>query len=114
MSDFLRLCAIALALTVVIEIGIAWLLGLRSKTEIGTILLINVITNPALNYLMLVNTSFHLISRTSLLLLFLEAIVVLAEWLLLRYVLRHSLKRTLALSVAMNACSYAAGLLIFW
>jgi hypothetical protein len=46
MIDYLRLSAEALILTVVIEVGIAWLFGLRSKRELLTVLLINVITNP--------------------------------------------------------------------
>ena len=113
MIDYLRWSAEALILTIVIEVIIAWLFGLRSKRELLTVLLINVITNPLLNYLITVNGYFHLVSRTNLLILCLEVVVVLVEWRLLVWVLRQKVKKMLVLSVAMNAASYLAGLLIF-
>jgi hypothetical protein len=97
----------------VIEAGIAWLFGLRSKNELGTVILINVITNPLLNYLILINSYFHLVNQTGVLTLALEVCVVFAEWRLLLWVLRLGAKRMLVLSLIMNACSYLAGLLIF-
>ncbi len=113
MIDYLRLSIEALFLTAAIEVGVAWLFRLRSKTDIITIILINVITNPALNYLLLVNGYFHLFRQTTILLLILEAVVVLVEWRLLVYVFRKNVKSMLALAVVMNGFSYLAGLLIF-
>jgi hypothetical protein len=112
MSDFLRLLAIALALTVAVEVVIAWLFRLRSKTELSTVTLINVITNPLLNYLILVNGFFHLAPYSVVLILSLELGVVIAEWLLLSWVLRNRAGKMLVLAVAMNVCSFLAGLLI--
>jgi hypothetical protein len=113
MFDFLRLFAIALFLTLAVEIGIAWLFRLRSKTELLTIGLINVITNPLLNYLILVNGYFHLVPQNFALVLLLESGVVIAEWRLLLWVLHRKAPRMLALALIMNACSYLAGLLVF-
>jgi hypothetical protein len=113
MINYFRLSGEALILTIVIEIIIAWLFMLRSKTELWALILINVITNPLLNYLMAVNGYFHLISQTTALILFLEAVVVLVEWRLLVWVLRQEKKKMLVLSFVMNAASYLAGLLIF-
>jgi hypothetical protein len=113
MFDYLRLFAIALVITIVIEVGIAWLFRLRSKNELLTIILINVITNPLLNYLLLINDHFHLVNQTNVLILVLEICVVLAEWRLLLWVLRQGVKKILVLSLTMNACSYLAGLLVF-
>jgi len=113
MIDYLRWSAEALILTIVIEVGIAWLFGLRSKRELLTVLLINVITNPLLNYLITVNAYFHLVSQTNAFILCLEVVIVLVEWRLLVWVLRQSVKKMLVLSVVMNAASYLAGLLIF-
>jgi hypothetical protein len=114
MIDYLLLSTAALLLTTVIEVGIAWLCRLRSKRELGTVVLINVITNPLLNYLLAVNGYFHLVSQTFVLILCLEAGVVLVEWRLLVYVLRRGETGMLALSIGINACSFLAGLLIFW
>jgi hypothetical protein len=113
MIDYLKFSAVALILTIIIESGIAWLFGLRSRRELLTIVLINVITNPLLNYLLAVNSYFHLISQTTALLLCLEITVVLVEWQLLVWVLRMNSKKMLLLSFVMNACSCGAGLLIF-
>ena len=113
MIDYLRLSAEALILTIAIEVSIAWLFGLRSKTELWAVVLINVITNPLLNYFIMVNGNFHLISQTNALVLCLEAVIVLVEWRLLVWVLRQGVKKMLLLSFVMNTCSYLVGLLIF-
>ena len=113
MFEYLKLLVIALFLTIAIEVGIAWLFRLRSKKELGTVILINVITNPLLNYLILINSYFHLVKQTGVLTLALEVCVVFAEWRLLLWVLRLGVKRMLVLSLIMNTCSYLAGLLIF-
>ena len=113
MIDYLKFSALALVLTIIIESAVAWLFGLRSRRELLTIVLINVITNPLLNYLIAVNNSFSLISQTNILIWCLEVIVVFTEWRLLVWVLRQNSKKMLLLSFVMNACSYGAGLLIF-
>ena len=113
MIDFLRLSAEALILTIAIEVSIAWLFGLRSKKELWAVTLINVITNPLLNYLIMVNSNFHLISQVTVLILCLEAGVVVAEWRLLVYALRLGVIRMLVLSVVMNSLSYLAGFFVF-
>ena len=113
MIDYLKFSLEALLLTIVIEVVVAWLFGLRSKRELWTVVLINVITNPLLNYLIAVNGYFHLISQTTILILCLEVAVVLVEWRLLVWVLGQNSRKMLLLSFVMNACSYLAGLLIF-
>ena len=114
MIDYILLSVAAFILTTVIEVGVAWLCKLRSERELGTVLLINVVTNPLLNYLMVINGYFHLVSQTFILILCLEAGVVLAEWRLLVYALRRRATRMLALSFGINACSFLAGLIVFW
>jgi hypothetical protein len=113
MVDYLKFSAEALFLTIAIEFGVAWIFRLRSKTELLTIAFINLITNPLLNYLILVNGYFQLISQNIILVLILEVGVVLVEWRLLLYVLRQDVRKMFILSVVMNGLSYIAGLLIF-
>jgi len=113
MIDYLKFSLEALLLTIAIEVIVALLFVLRSKQELWTVVLINVITNPLLNYLITVNGYFHLISQTTILILCLDVAVVLVEWRLLVWVLRQSTKKMLLLSFVMNTCSYLAGLLIF-
>ena len=81
--------------------------------ELGTVMLINVITNPLLNYIIMVNGYFHLVSQTNAMMLCLEVGIVFVEWRLLVWVLRRGAIKMLVLSVVMNASSFLAGLLLF-
>lgn len=112
MLDYLRLSAEALALTVGVEAGVAWLFGLRTRRAQVTVALINVVTNPLLFYLAAVNNSYQLVTPALFLTLGLETAVVIAEWRLLVWRLGAGWRRMLLLSLAMNSCSYLAGLLI--
>ncbi len=113
MIEYLTFSAEALLITLAVELAVAWLLRLRSRTQLLSIALINLVTNPLLNYLLLVNGHFHLIAQARVLTVCLEAGVVLGEWALLAWALRLKPTRMLALSLVMNASSYLAGLLIF-
>ncbi len=75
--------------------------------------MINVITNPILNYLLLV-MGFLGIAVTLPLVFLLELVVVIAEWGLLVYAFGPPSGRFLILSVLANAASFLAGVLIFW
>lgn len=103
----------ALVLTVLIELIIAFLLGYRTKSEIIAIICVNLITNPVLNYLLLLNYHFSIIKAEELLVLFLELSVVLVEWRLLVYALQQKSWQLFLLSLVMNSCSYLIGVLIF-
>jgi len=103
----------ALLLTIIIELIIAWLLGYKKKPEIITIILINVITNPLLNYLLLINDRSSFFKITLGIIILLELIVVLIEWGLLFFTLQEKPKKLLVLSFVMNLCSFLTGLIIF-
>jgi hypothetical protein len=113
MIEYLKLGAEALVLTMAVEVIIAWFWGIRGKAGLAAVLLINLITNPALNFLILLNSYLGIINHTAIFTLRLEILVVLIEWKLLVYALRLNNKKALALSLGMNAASYLAGLLIF-
>lgn len=104
---------IALLLTIVIEVIIAIFFGYRKKSEIAAIIFINLITNPLINYLLIINGYLKIITISTATILFLEMIVVLLEWLLLIFTLRQNSKKLFILSLVMNLCSYIAGVLIF-
>ena len=104
---------LALFLTIAIELVVALFFGFRKKSEIVAIVFVNLLTNPVLNYLLLVNNHFSFFKITLVIILFLELLVVLAERKLLLYALQEKSNRILVLSFAMNFCSYIAGVLIF-
>ncbi len=113
MLETIGLFIAALTLTVVIETGLAWLLGLRTKKALTTGALINVATNPLVNYLLALNRYFELIETEWALVLGLEIAVVVVEWLGLVYVLGIGKWRGLWLSTALNAASFLVGWLVF-
>jgi hypothetical protein len=46
-ADLLNMFAVSLGLTIILELFIALLWGLRSKTEFLIVILVNILTNPA-------------------------------------------------------------------
>ena len=112
-QDMLGRYLLALLLTLVIEGGVAWLFGFRTGRSQLAVAMINVLTNPVLNVLLLV-LAWQGVEVTLLLVFLLEILVVLAEWGLLVYVFGGPKGRRFVLSLAANAASFLAGVLIFW
>ena len=104
---------LALLLTLAIEGGVAWLLGLRTCQFLLAVTMINMITNPILNLLLLV-LAYLGMEVTLLPVVLLEVLVVLAEWQLLVYVFGDPKGRFFVLSLLVNAASFLAGILFFW
>jgi hypothetical protein len=104
---------LALLLTEIVEVAVALFLGYRRPKEIIAVILVNVVTNPSLNYLLFLNDYYGFIRRGLVLILLLEAAVVLIEWALLVFALRRNKKGLLGLSFTMNTCSFLVGVLIF-
>jgi hypothetical protein len=113
----LALLGPALLMTLAIEIPVGMLRGLRSAREIGAVALVNLITNPLLNYVVLV---LYISGRMGAsggwaywgTIALLELLVVLAEWRMLLWALGGSSRRMLITSVLMNAASFGLGLAI--
>ena len=116
MSAALQLLT-ALALTEAVELPLAALLGLRTRRALTTVALINLLTNPVLNYLGWVLARFGdgaAAPATAIpVLVAAEAVVVLIEWRLLLWVLGGASRRMLLVSLALNTASAGAGL-VFW
>lgn len=104
---------LALLLTVIVEGGVAYLLGLRQRQQMLAFAMINVITNPVLNYVILV-LSYLGFDVSFLLIVALEVLVVIVEWQLLGYVFHGPKGRFLLTSVLANSLSFLVGLLLFW
>jgi hypothetical protein len=108
---------IALVLTIAVEAPAAALLGYRTRHAIAIVALVNVATNPPLNFLlnviMLYARSRSLADPPALVaLVLLEVAVVLVEWRVLAWALPDLRRRALPVALAMNAASLAVGLAI--
>jgi len=96
----------ALTLTLLAEISFGLVLHLN-KRQLLIVILMNVMTNPAVNIL------FSFLSETTelskhLLALFLEAAVIAAEY----FCCRGIIKKPLLFVLGCNFCSYALGMIV--
>lgn len=108
MLDYL----IALGLTMAVELPVAWLLGLREKSALLAMVMINLITHPLLHLILLVIwTAGEWTAAPTYVVPLLECAVAAAEWGLLTYALGRPGKMLL-ISVAANAASYTIGMLV--
>ncbi|MBN2878684.1 MAG: hypothetical protein JXN65_03545 [Clostridia bacterium] len=101
-----------LLITIIIECGIVFLL-FRKGSYVYYVLLLNVLTNPLLNFIMLMYFSYMGYNGYYGLLYFLEAAVVIIEGLIFSKLTGIKAGRALLVSLILNAASYGAGLLIF-
>jgi len=110
--DWIGRYLLALFLTIALEEGVAFLLGLRTRRHILAVAAVNTLTNPVLNYSLLVLGFLGMdVSYGGIVLL--EILVVAVEWLLLVYLFGGLRGRLLLVSLLMNAASFIGGLLIF-
>lgn len=102
--------AISLALTLVLEEAFALVWGLRGRRELGTVALVNILTNPPV--VLLYHTAVGLLGWSALLVTaVLETAAVLVEWRYYRLCSRQ-LTRPFWFALLANAFSYGAGQLI--
>jgi len=99
-----------LLLTLVMETFVAFVSGYRDKLALLSVIFINLITNPLLNYFLWINGYFHFIGINISNILILETMVVFIEWGLLIFALKQKPWRLFALSLVMNSASFGAGL----
>ena len=103
---------LALALTLVIEVGVAVLFGYGNYVALKTVVLVNLMSHPLLTYLLLFNAGMGFLDFETAVII-LEILVVVLEWQLLLLVLRNNAKRLFALSATMNLASFLTGLIVF-
>jgi hypothetical protein len=105
---------VSLILTILIEVLVARTFGYRNRYETLAMILVNLITQPAVNYsFLLINTYFNLASLSMQATVLLEIPVALVEWQLLVYALQRNPKSLFVLSLVMNAASSIIGLIFF-
>jgi hypothetical protein len=102
---------IALILTEATEVTMAFIFGYRDKRVYIALLIINIITNPLLNCILMILYYFEI--HSFIVVPVLESLVILWEWKLFKYTLENCKKPFLVLSIIINLSSYIAGL-IYW
>lgn len=104
----------ALILTVLIEETVIFLLGHLNKNTFFVVALVNVITNPITNYIVITNNVFNIIKPNISLVIILEVLIVYIEWKILEYALPNQEKQSyLILSIIINLASFSTGIILF-
>lgn len=102
--------AISLALTLALEEAFALVWGLRGRRELGTVALVNILTNPPV--VLLYHTAVGLLGWSALVMTaVLETAAVLVEWRYYRLCSRQ-LTRPFWFALLANGFSYGAGQMI--
>ena len=101
---------LSFGLTLLLELGLAFLLGIRKSKDLLLVFLVNAATNPPL--VLFLNLFFLSVSPPWYLILSLESCVVLAEWLLYRKRLEYVRIYPFLLSLLLNLVSYVGGLIV--
>ncbi len=108
MPPELRNYAVAFLLTVVLEVGVALLLGYRKRAEVAAVFWVNVFSHPLVNFLIGMVGVLRSAAVTPYEIPLFELGVVIVEWGLLCYALpKRSGTRLLVLSLLMNGVSYS-------
>jgi len=102
--------ALSLLLTLLFEVLFALAWGLHGKRELAIVVLVNILTNPAVVLLYTFSVSLWGINPVVATLI-LECMAVVVEWLYYRSC-SYQLKRPLIFAFLANAISYSAGHLI--
>ena len=105
---------IILLLTLIIEIPVAWFLGVKKKKQIMSVVLVNVVTNPAINYCLIINNRLGPIIKNNIAIAILEILVVLIEGLLLSYIWPQKSKaHWFMISLTINLVSFCFSFILF-
>ena len=103
---------LALLLTLLIEGGVAFVMGLRTRQQMLAVVMVNLVTHPILHYTLLLLGQLGA-DVTLAIILGLEMAVAAAEGLLLVYMFGRPKGRLWLIALLANGASYLAGLVLF-
>lgn len=110
--NLFAIMGVSLVSTIVIEILVSLIIGIRDRKDILNVFLVNILTNPlvvSISYL--VNLRYGLI-RKNIVLVFLELSAVLIEGFIYKRVLEYKKINGYLTSLLLNIVSYSLGIII--
>lgn len=110
-DDILLIMFICLSSTIVIEISIALLLGIRNKKDILNVILVNIMTNPLIVSIISYIT-YNRLFNTTISIIVLEILITLVEGFTYKKVLTFDKINPYVLSLILNISSYFIGELL--
>ena len=103
---------ISLFLTIIIELTVSFIIGIRNKDDIKVVILVNICTNPIVVYiancLMLFTNGFIYNIGVAIL----EMLVVMVEFVLYKKYLKFDKVSPFAISLINNVISFSIGVII--
>ena len=102
----------SLLITLVVEILVAIVLKIKDKKDLLNILLVNLLTNPLLNAIIIYINVFYSIKARNISLIFLEIFIVFIEGFIYKKVLKYKKINCYLLSLILNFSSYILGTII--
>ncbi|MCR5465537.1 MAG: hypothetical protein K6F11_01665 [Lachnospiraceae bacterium] len=109
-SDYINLISFNLFLTLIIEVPVAFLLGVRKRKDVETVVFTNAVSNPAVVTVFWILLRCHIISGIwNIWVLLLEIAAVLGEGSVYRRFLPKGRLNPFLLSFLANLVSFAVG-----
>ena len=102
---------ICLSSTIVIELIMSLLLGIRNKKDILNVILVNIMTNPLVVSILMYIT-YNRLFNTTISIIILETLVILTEGFVYKKVLTFDKINPYVLSLILNISSYFIGKLL--
>ena len=109
-SDLPKVMLISLTLTLLFEVGVAFILKYRGK-DILNVILVNILTNPLLNSVIVTINYYCGLKTRNICLFVLEIVVVIVEGYIYQKYLRRRKINGFLLSFVLNLVSYGLGIL---
>lgn len=110
-NDLPLIMLICLSSTIVIELIMSLLLGIRNKKDILNVILVNIMTNPLVVSILMYIT-YNRLFNTTISIIILEILVILTEGFTYKKVLTFDKINPYVLSLILNISSYFIGELL--
>ena len=102
--------ATAFSITIIIETLLAYILKIREKEDLLNIIIINFITNVALNIFIIINTT--LFNKLIINILLLEIVIIVVEGIFYKKKLSYKKINPFLISLILNTASYLFSIII--
>lgn len=110
--NFVLQILISLIITIIFELLSSFIIGIRKKKDYLNIILVNFLTNPLLNGIVLFVNIYYGILYRNIVLYILEILVVIIEGLIYKKYLIFKKINPYLVSFILNISSYGLGLLV--
>ena len=105
---------ISLLLTLIIEIFISYILGIRGKKDIKVVICANICTNPVVVYIANLTALFGTEMLYGIIVIILEILAVVVETFIFKKYLKFDKINPWKISLLNNVISFSSGLIIYF